>query len=76
MQKIKIYSLQYYLQWKIIKHSLPYIWYLSKYHYNNRGADLFSKDLNGCGLAHFAAFNDNVFILKFLKNLFKFNIFE
>ncbi|CAD8090646.1 unnamed protein product [Paramecium primaurelia] len=41
-----------------------------------KGAEVFVKDLNGCSLAHWSAFNNNLFMLKILKNLFKFNVFE
>ncbi|CAD8109657.1 unnamed protein product [Paramecium sonneborni] len=41
-----------------------------------KGAEVFVKDLNGCSLAHWSAYNNNLFMLKILKNLFKLNLFE
>lgn len=33
------------------------------------GADINIKDINGCGLAHWSAYNNNVFLLDFFHRL-------
>lgn len=68
--------LLYYLPWKTIKLILLFTWFLSITYKYFRGAEINVQDINGCSLAHLAAFNNNLFILKILRNVFKFNIFE